>query len=128
MIDDEDGDGYTITNGGDCDDVNEDINPGETEVCNEIDDNCDEVVDENLTATYYQDLDADSYGNIEVSTDECAQPTGYVTNSDDCDDVNSDIHPNAEDVADNGIDENCSGSDAHNSSFNVTRVVLGIPG
>jgi hypothetical protein len=45
---DADGDGYGIYI--DCDDTNPDINPGATELCNDIDEDCDGVSDE-LTAT-----------------------------------------------------------------------------
>lgn len=50
---DDDGDGYgspadasCVNPELDCDDTNPDINPGETEVCNDVDDNCDDQVDE----------------------------------------------------------------------------------
>ena len=50
-----DNDGYT-TDEGDCEDNDPDINPGATELCNEVDDNCDGTIDEgcsvcNLTAS-----------------------------------------------------------------------------
>lgn len=48
----------------DCDDQNPLINPGMPEYCNNIDDNCDGIIDENAkdAATYYLDSDQDGYG------------------------------------------------------------------
>ncbi|MEK6938153.1 MAG: CARDB domain-containing protein [Nanoarchaeota archaeon] len=39
--------------------------------------------------TWYKDNDADSYGDITKTTSSCTQPTGYVSNSNDCDDNNA---------------------------------------
>lgn len=41
---DADGDGYPVFE--DCDDLNISINPGATEICNGVDDDCDELIDE----------------------------------------------------------------------------------
>lgn len=60
--------------------------------------------------TWYQDADGDGYGNAEATTEDCDQPSGYVDNADDCDDMNADIHPDATEVCDDGIDNNCDGS------------------
>jgi choline-sulfatase len=35
----------------------------------------------------------------------------------DCDDGNAQVHPGAHDVPDNGVDENCSGADAHRAAL-----------
>ena len=73
----------------DCNDNITSINPGGTEVCNGIDDNCNGQTDEGLTyTTYYRDADNDGYGNPAVTTQTCtgSAPTGYVANSSDCND------------------------------------------
>ena len=100
-LDDQDGDGYVHNNEcgfgqmGDCNDLDAAIHPGATEICNDIDDNCNEQIDEGVKTTYYRDSDGDGYGNASVTTQACAVPPGYVTDNTDCNDNNAAIHPGA---------------------------------
>lgn len=93
---------------GDCDDNNDQIYPDASEVCNDLDDNCDGNVDEFLGNLFYADIDADGFGDPENSTVSCLQLSGFVANSDDCNDNNSAINPAATETCDN-IDEDCDG-------------------
>ncbi len=108
---DADGDGYSAS-AGDCDDNNAAIHPGAIEICNEIDDNCDEEVDnveEGMTYTWYQDSDGDGFGNADLATLEnanCEPPEGYAIASGDCDDTRSTIYPGAVEQCD-GVDNDC---------------------
>ena len=50
---------------GDCDDTSTSVNPGEDEVCDGVDNNCDDEIDEDDAAdatTWYVDSDGDGYG------------------------------------------------------------------
>ncbi len=104
LDDDVDGDGFGITS--DCDDENPDVFPGATEVCNDIDDDCDDVIDNGLGDTFYADLDQDGYGNPAESVTSCEDATGYVADNTDCDDSDATVHPEATEVC-NGLDDDC---------------------
>jgi len=73
---------------------------------------------------YYQDFDGDGFGNVAVSQNSCSgAPVGYINNSNDCNDVNAAIHPNAVEIYGNNIDDNCNGTtdtDAADCSFTTT--------
>jgi hypothetical protein len=101
--------GYVI-DATDCDDTNAAINPGATEVCNSIDDDCDGSVDEGVTLTFYADVDGDAYGNPASSIQACSVPVGYVANNTDCDDNNVSVNPGSAEVCGNFIDDNCDGT------------------
>ena len=99
--------GYS-TNSLDCNDNNPNIHPGVTEICNLIDDNCNDLTDEGLpVTTYYFDFDGDSFGNTTLSTKSCMIPLGYSINNTDCNDFSSYIHPGQQEIC-NGIDDNCN--------------------
>ena len=127
---DSDGDGYgdpddvvttcTLPSGyvssdSDCDDGDGAVNPGATEVCNSIDDDCDGYVDDDDSdldpssgGTYYADDDLDGYGDSTDVVVACEEPSGYVSDDSDCDDGEADINPAATDEC-NGLDDDCSG-------------------
>ena len=104
-------DGYADNNN-DCNDSNSSINPSMNEICNNADDDCSGTIDDNLTTQiYYEDDDNDSFGNPDVSVEDCSQPNGYVLNSLDCDDTNDQINPDGTEIIDDNIDQDCDGSD-----------------
>jgi Putative metal-binding motif len=78
-----------VAEGGDCDDGTEIVNPGMSERCNEIDDDCNGVVDEDSDGadTWFADEDEDGLGDVDSAAVACFQPDGYVDVSGDCDDT-----------------------------------------
>ena len=105
-------DGYAMV-GGDCDDEDADINPDTTEVCDEVDNDCDGFVDGDDTGldpasrtTFHADDDGDGYGWAGTSVLQCEAPTGYVENQDDCDDEDASVNPDATEVCDE-VDNDC---------------------
>jgi hypothetical protein len=104
----------TVEDDGDCDDSTALAHPGATEVCDEIDNDCDDVTDEGVTTTYYEDRDEDGYGVLDSTAEACATPTGYAPAGGDCDDTDENYHPDApEDDCTDPEDYNCDGSVAY---------------
>lgn len=109
--------GYSVING-DCNNMDADINPNAPETCNGIDDDCNGEIDDNIPYfTYYLDADNDGFGDVNSPLEICENqvPDGYSTLSTDCDDSNALINPMAQEIAGNGIDEDCDGEDLEES-------------
>jgi hypothetical protein len=98
-----------IADSTDCNDGDYFIHPGITEICNGLDDNCDGQIDEGLFQIYYADADGDGYGDINADSLSCSQPSGYISDSTDCDDALGSVNPGAIEICFNGIDDNCNG-------------------
>lgn len=112
--------GY-VTNADDCDDSTALINPNALEYCDNIDNNCNGNIDEIGAVdggVWYEDADQDGYGNPASTATACSQPTGYVSNYGDCDDLNNIFNPSAQESCD-GFDNDCDGEVDENGAVNA---------
>ena len=103
---------YTATTGGDCDDQSAAVSPQASELCNDLDDNCNGVADEEGASgcnSYFIDGDQDGYGDAALVKCQCA-PSGLYTAQQigDCNDGNEEVNPGAADHC-NGVDDDCDG-------------------
>lgn len=106
-----------VDNTDDCDDSSAFVYPLAEDVCNTIDDNCNGFVDEDAEfIVYYFDTDFDLYGDSESDTLLCMTMPGFTLDSTDCNDLNADINPSAEDIC-NGIDDNCNGTFEEDATY-----------
>lgn len=120
--------GY-VADSSDCDDTDGAVNPGASEVCNGIDDDCDRRTDDNdpsLDTTtgsiFYADADADGYGNAFALILACARPIEHVVDSTDCDDSENTVNPGATEVCEDGFDNDCS-DDATECELSGTNTI-----
>ena len=104
--------GYVAT-GDDCDDATAAVFPGAVEVCNDRDDDCDTLVDDDDPGRtggtlWYPDVDGDGHGDGAAPEAACDLPAGFVASGDDCDDARADVFPGASESCD-GRDNDCDG-------------------
>ncbi len=99
-----------VDNPDDCNDIQSTVHPDADELCDSLDNDCDGLVDEQATdqSTWYLDADADGFGDASSSLSACEQPSGYVDNDEDCNDVNAWIRPTSLELC-NGVDDDCDG-------------------
>jgi len=107
---DADRDGYfsaAFEDGDDCDDTDAQVNPAAVEVCDGIDNNCDDLVDEGHDQGW-RDRDGDGFGDPLEPSEDCQIGSGFVDNSEDCDDADPGIWPGAPELCDD-LDNDCDG-------------------
>jgi len=110
---DGDADGYTEDV--DCDDTAAEISPGAPEICDGIDNDCDELVDDEDPdveglGEWFLDNDGDGYGDPGAPVYACERPDSATSDARDCDDANIDVHPEADEICATVTDDNCDGS------------------
>ena len=108
---DADGDGVPASE--DCDDANPEVFPGAVEICDGIDNDCDELVDDDddsldksTAPIWYYDFDGDGYGAPTTVLEACLATSGWVADSSDCDDGNAEVFPGATELC-NWVDDDC---------------------
>lgn len=108
----------TATNSDDCNDEDPLISPSAEEICDDIDNDCNSEIDDRPTnqQTFYRDQDGDLFGDAEIWMESCSASIGWVSDQTDCNDTRADINPDAEEICETGIDENCN-DDAYECYF-----------
>ncbi|MEC7985837.1 MAG: putative metal-binding motif-containing protein, partial [Myxococcota bacterium] len=109
--------------GGDCNDDDASISPIANELCDGVDNNCNGTFDEGVMTTYYNDVDGDGFGDDGQSIEACEAPEGYVLIGGDCNDVDTQVFPDASEVCD-GQDNNCDGISDENSALDTETFYL----
>ena len=102
-----------VNNDDDCDDTMGTISPSIVEVCDGIDNNCDGQTDEagaTGSGNYYPDLDGDTFGDMYATpVTACSAPTGFVSDSTDCDDSTPITYAGGFVEICDGLDNDCDG-------------------
>jgi large repetitive protein len=98
-----------VANATDCDDSSAEVFPGNPEVCDQRDNDCNGQVDDGVDTLWYADTDGDGYGQDGLTQRGCVRPVGYAEAAGDCDDSEATIFPGADEVCD-GVDQDCDGT------------------
>jgi len=98
----------------DCDDTRNTVYPGALEICDNLDNDCNGVIDDIVEGSgvgtiYYPDLDGDGYAaSTDNAIEACTAPPGYAELLGDCNDNDASVNPGAFEICDD-VDNDCNG-------------------
>lgn len=109
---------YAVSTG-DCDDDDPEIHPDGVELCDvdDVDEDCNGMADDQDPnaegkVERWVDGDGDGYGDEQAAVEWFCDPlAGYADTQGDCEDANALVHPDATEIANDGIDQDCTGDD-----------------
>ena len=111
----------------DCDDANPDVSPSAEEVCNDLDDDCDlliDIADPGIAAPgWFLDEDLDGFGDPADVAISCEPIPGRINLAGDCDDTRDDINPAMLEYC-NEVDDDCDGDVDEASAVDVGTYYL----
>ncbi len=115
-----------ISGGNDCDDTNSQVRPGKTELCDDLDNQCNGQIDEGC------DDDNDNYCDSGLAV--VGGPSTCTAGGGDCNDASNAVNPGKSEVCDGidnncaaGADETCKDSDGDGYCVGVSNVSTGCP-
>ncbi len=103
----------------DCNDNDATILPGAEEICDGVDNNCADGVDEGVAIEGWTDADGDGYGDATLPVSVCEPDPSIVENGDDCNDHDPALSPAALDICD-GVDNDCDGVVDGDATYHTT--------
>ncbi len=93
----------------DCDDADVTVHGAQVEICDGVNNDCDDATDESPQAVpWYRDMDGDGFGDPTDSVESCDPLVGRSVLDTDCDDGDATVSPRAAERCD-GVDNDCRG-------------------
>ncbi len=102
-----------VADGTDCLDSDGSIHPDADEICDEIDQDCDDEIDEDAIdgTTFYDDGDSDGFGDDSTAQVRCDDGGGVLVEvGGDCDDDDGSVYPDAPELCGDGQVNACADS------------------
>ena len=122
--------GY-VHNPADCNDNMATVYPDANEICDGVDNDCDELIDDmdpeldiSTASLFYIDQDEDGYGDALTITQSCSQPVGYVEKGDDCNDLNPEQNPSFTNDWCDGYDNDCDGLEDEDVKLDLPLITI----